>query len=463
MRQLTAVRCAHTNTLKSEITTTQMKTPSNSITRLATILSQRSDLVSCNVYVSAGRTQHAEPLLNTLKSSQELCQQLRRLRRHGQSSNGDSDSDNDQQSNQHKIAIVHAYADGPYDRSSFHVAGCAENVALVASHVAITAIDGLQSSASLLHSQQGPDDPNSSKHPLVGIVDHVSIMPLNDLLNEESTILKKEGQSQEFNKMVEEGHLPEKDDPFYVPSDSQGLAALYVAHTLTNRGVKCYPYGSADPNHTPLAIVRKQKTSFFKSGGLSESSSHTLTNDIDMEKNVNNINDNNYMLGICTVGSPPIFVENFNVRLTSNVTKKRAMALTKKIRERDGGVVGVEALTLPYSNDRFEAACNLLQPTVGTADCILAKVKEWVKEEEQTLLLRNQNKFEEESFSSHGSAEQNASVYNYSYFIDDAYRVGTTLEQCMGTLALDEGSLEDHDTLVYDNFEKFLLRQQEEK
>ena len=40
--------------------------------------------------------------------------------------------------------MPHAYADGPYDRSSFHLAGCADYVAIVASHAATSAIDALQ-------------------------------------------------------------------------------------------------------------------------------------------------------------------------------------------------------------------------------------------------------------------------------------------------------------------------------
>lgn len=382
-----------------------MKTSLQTITRLTTLLSQKTELVACNVYVSAGgRKQHTEPLLNLLKSSQKLCQQLRQKH-----------NDNvihEKNINNNEIAIVHAYADGPYDRSSFHLAGHAHNVAIVASHLALTAVDLLQSSLVCKSTDDGQQ--NNSKHPLVGIVDHISIMTLI------GSSEKKPPQTQQA-----------KDDA-YIPPDTHGLAALYVAHKLSQRGVQCYTYGSANPNHTPLATIRKQKTSFFKSGGLRDSD-----NNIKVPKDENNI------LGICTIGSPSSFVENFNIRLTNNTSKKQAISLTKKVRERDGGVVGVEALTLPYSNNRFETACNLLQPNIGSSECVLKKVNEWIEEQEQ-----QSNNDEGKSVKSNNA---------YKYYIDDAYRVGTTEEQCMNTLAkIKDSGFEVHDNMVRKNFENFL-------
>jgi len=412
-----------------------MKSFSSTINRLTSLLSQTSsDLVACNVYVSAGKRQHAEPLLNVLKSSQELCQKLRQ----GQTKTNDDDGH--QNTSNRRIAIIHAYADGPYDRSSFHLAGCAECVALVASHVAMTAIDALQ--PSLLHQAQSDDaDAPNSKHPLVGIVDHVSIMPLVQL---ESTIetsrdtvhvQTRESQMQMKSSDKKEMH---EHDHIYIPSDAQGLAALYVAHKLTQRGVQCYPYGTADQNHTPLATVRKQKTSFFNSGGLALSMR-------------SNMKDEDY-LGICTVGSPMNFVENFNVRLTSHISRKQAMTLTKKVRERDGGVIGVEALTLPYSEDRFEVACNLLQPNIGSADCVMKKVKEWIDEQQLIIATGIESSLKD------GNPVQDGDNCNYTYYryIDEAYRVGTTVEQCMSVLVENEDNFEVHDAMVLGNFEKFL-------
>jgi hypothetical protein len=382
------------------------------ISRLASLLGQTNDLVACNVYVSAGRKQHAGSLLHILKSSQELCQELRMR----QQENGESDISNN------RIALVHAYADGPYDRSSFHLAGSAECVALVASHVATTAIDTLH--PFFIHQQEENKAGNRSQHPLVGIVDHVSVMPLVQstaeiLQNEtdqqtpppESTSTCSSADGDEFSRNAD----------IYVPPDASGLAALYVAHKLRLLGVHCHPYGTADQNHSPLASVRKQKTSFFKSGALDSNSCKRM--------------DNNF-LGECTVGSPPEFVENFNVRLTANVSKKQAMQLTKKVRERDGGIIGVEALTLPYSEGRFEVACNLLQPKIGSSAEIMKAIREWIDE------------LNEENGSTGGT--------DHDYYIDEAYRVGCTAGQCMAAINKNEERFEGHDLSVIGNMHRYL-------
>jgi hypothetical protein len=58
-----------------------------------------------------------------------------------------------------------------YDRSSFHLAGQPSPVVAVASELINGAIQGLLMTPAL-------KDENASRHPHVGIVDHVSIMPL---------------------------------------------------------------------------------------------------------------------------------------------------------------------------------------------------------------------------------------------------------------------------------------------
>lgn len=80
--------------------------------------------------------------------------------------------------------------------------------------------------------------------------------------------------------------------------------------------------------------------------------------------------------------------------------EKTAQSLTKRVRERDGGLPGVEAVTLPYSNERWEVACNLSQPNVASSDDIDNLVKS----------LQDDNKAQD--------------------FVEMAYRVGTTAEQC---------------------------------
>ena len=125
------------------------------------------------------------------------------------------------------------------------------------------------------------------------------------------------------------------------------------------------------------------------------------------------------------------------------------MTLTKKVRERGnhGGVLGVEALTLSYSLNRYEVACNLLRPDLpnGNSDSILEKVDEWVKEQ---ILVCN---------SSGGDVVVVDSKYKYTYFIDDAYRVGTTIDECLDVMGLvNEDKVREHDELVLKRFRNFL-------
>jgi len=416
-----------------------MKVSPLHVQRMAALLSKSNDIVACNIYVSAGRQKHAEPLLNLLQSSQDLCRQIR--------------TRNTEPARLHnRIAIVHAYADGPYDRSSFHLAGHADCVAQVASHLAIGSVDALAVSLldtrSTNNSNDEDDDEDNtgesnskSKHPLVGLVDHVSIMPLSR--SPSATVPVSVSVSPTTTSSTGTSTSIHQDNPQseneYVPPDAHGMAALSIADKLTHRGVQCYPYGTADVNNAPLAIVRKQKTSFFNSGGLSEyesatstSASTSATSTTGTTDAYTDTNANTMGLGICTIGSTPNFVENFNIRLTSNVSKKQAMTLTKKVRFKDGGVIGVEALTLPYSEERYEVACNLLHPDVGSVESILKKMEEWIEEQQQQ-----------------GDRSR-------EYYIDEAYRVGTTLEQCTGVLDHEEEGFKVHDAEVLERFRIYL-------
>ena len=313
-----------------------------------------------------------------------------------------------------KIALVHAYADGPYDRSSFHLAGNADLVADVASHVAIDAIDGLNSSEHMLNNDHSEA---ASAHPYVGLVDHISVMPLsiqNEILVEQAsgsiTSTSQNGTSQ--------------NDGTFSPPDAHGLCSVFIGKQLSQKGIEVFYYGSAHPNQIPLATVRREKTHFFRSGGLDVNSS-----------------ENDTVHNICTVGSPPLFVENYNILMSRNVNKKKAISLAKKIRERDGGITGVEALTLPYSQGRYEVACNLLRPNEGSVDDILHTLQKWVQNEQQDL----------KCIKSGGQG----------YFIDNSYRVGTTVQQCIDALDKCEQDkislLDNHDSAVIAKFHEYLL------
>ena len=284
-----------------------------------------------------------------------------------------------------KIVVVDAYADGLYDRSSFHLAGHQSPVVTVASELIKGAIQGLLVTPDLY-------DECESRHPFVGIVDHVSVMPLE--FNDEAS-----GDTQPHDK---EG---------VISYSLTGNAARDIGKGMEDLGLDVLYYGDAHPEKTPLATVRREQTFFFRTGGLNCPPPKTRPS----------------KAGVATVGAPPSFVENYNVRLRSG--KLTARSLTKLLRERDGGLVGVEALTLPYGNGRYEIACNLLRPHVGSVEALKAKVKEWAS--------RTDNKHAE---------------------VEKGYRVGTTVDQCLEAISVSdsvEGAIE-HDEAVMERFREYL-------
>ena len=293
--------------------------------------------------------------------------------------------------------MVHAYADGPYDRSSFHLAGGPTLVATLASEIAKGAIQGL-----LVTPQSNDED--SSRHPFVGLVDHVAVMPLNSSASESEMMLNSE-------KDDEEG-------TYHKPT---GWAARRIGAALDQLGVEVYYYGDAHPNGIPLATVRKERTSFFRSGGLSD-----------------NVKDEEpsspgSRAGVATVGAPSTFVENFNIRLRCD--RDTARSLTRTLRERDGGLLGVEALTLPYTDGRFEVACNLLRPDVGSSEALEARLNQWATEKIKELALDSKHDL-----------------------VERAYRVGTTVDQCIEAISL-SGSVQsatEYDDAVMERLRGYL-------
>jgi len=111
------------------------------------------------------------------------------------------------------------------------------------------------------------------------------------------------------------------------------------------------------------------------------------------------------------VGAPDRFVENYNIRLRRKVSRATARSLTENIRERSGiGLPKVEALTLAYGPNQYEVACNLLDPSVTSAEDIEQRMRMW---ENQQELLQDQR---------------------YLGLVDTSYRVGTTSEMCLNAL-----------------------------
>lgn len=313
-----------------------------------TALSSARSFVACNVYVSAGRARYADALLSLLRRTQDQCRALRREAAGDDGDGGWSLSE---------VAVVHAFSDGPYDRSSFHLAGRVDAVASTASSLATDAMTTLRP----LRESSLDDDDDGTLHPYVGLVDHVSIMPL---LHGDGVGVGATG-------------------------DDAGSAARAVADAMGALGCEVHLYGDARPDRAPLAEVRRERTSFFRSGGLSSSDADDAA-----------AAGRGY--GAATVGAPPRFVENFNVRMRCG--RPEAVRLARTLREVDGpdgrgtgtGLPGVEALTLPYSDGRFEVACNMLRPLEAGAAEIAARCE--------------------------------------GFPVESAYRVGTTEEQCWGVL-----------------------------
>lgn len=368
-------------------------------------------IVACNIYITAS-VSHSSILLGLLRRAQDRCRRLRRRQRDrdGHRDEGASSSRNGAPSGNERtapVAMIHAYADAPYDRSSFHLAGRPDCVSDVASRLICGALNEIEFDGDP-NNANGNDESGEdrrSRHPYVGLVDHVSVMPV-------TYPARASGESTD-------GH-------------SHGEAAAKAAREIGRRMtetklVNVHYYGMACANNTPLPVVRREKTSFFKSGdAVDVPSEEHETAPTRLPKVV--------FKGDTTIGTPVNFVENFNIRLTSNVSFGRAKTLTqflrgRNIKTRGCGVVGVEALTLPYVRDPskggrlYEVACNLTSPKEGSADDIRSQLEKWI-EKQRLELVGNAN----------GAVDEDACKFNYEYFVEDAYRVGTTEEQCLRVL-----------------------------
>ncbi|GAX11661.1 hypothetical protein FisN_7Lh021 [Fistulifera solaris] len=214
-------------------------------------------------------------------------------------------------------------------------------------------------------------------HPHVGVVDHISVMSL--------------AESQDMNTNITCRAATEMTQ-----------SAHEIGKRLEDMGQIVHYYGHAHPDNHSLAQVRREKTSFF----------HHEKNDTS-----NYSQSKETQSGICLVGVPKQFVENYNVRVLCSGKSLVSRTLTQRLRECDGGIVGVEALTLPYGDGCWEVAMNLLLPNLVPS--IQQIVSEW---KEGTLLKE--------------------------------YQVGTTLEQCQRCLQMEDR--ESHDAFVMKQLEMYL-------
>ena len=315
--------------------------------------------VACNVYISASGKPHHVPLLLSLLEQAQAAA-CRNV--------------------SPTVVVVHAYADPVYNRSSIHLVGTAKRIATDAANLACRAFEQLRDVAS-----DYEDIRSKAYHPSVGLVDHIAVMPLTN---------NNDADSSYAIELLEKN----QDD---TPS---GWAAKQIGQAMMDHmeEVQIYYYGTAHPYKIPLAQVRREQTSFLQSNILA-------TKDIHRD--------------ITTVGAPPHFVENFNIRLRCSA--QTARSLTRRIRERDGGLPGVEALTLPYSNDRWEVAANLLRPDQASAEDVQALVSQWEAEQTQQL-------------------------------VETCYRVGTTEDQCLRALHSSKEGRQLHDQEVSNRFCNYL-------
>lgn len=374
-------------------------------------------LVACNVYVSAGHAQYSDLLLKLLRDAQEHCRTARAKTTGVVVGSGDA-------RRQGRVVIVHAFCDGPYDRSSFHIAGSPILVASVASRLATCAVESLDEERIRLRTKhqtnlaQGIAGANggATPHPTVGLVDHVSVLPLDP-----PTYIEHNGDDRIVN--------PKEND---IPVT--GWVAHQIGEALQEAGVQVLYYGHADlPSQRPLATVRRESTDFFRSA-------------------TDSVDDNlcgatrRPLRGQATVGAPEFFTENFNIRLRPQTPKAVAQSLTRHVRARDGGLPFVEALTLPYGRDRYEVACNLLRPSVTSARDIEDHVQGW------------------EPNATGKSNLPPADAIGDSNLVECAYRVGTTTEMCIDALDATqelEGE-EAHNLLVMRRFQDFICSNKHE-
>jgi hypothetical protein len=417
-------------------------------------------LIAGNIYISTGGKSYESStfLRKLLHAVQEECATIRR-------------NHQDLQQEEHErttIVLAHAFADPCYDRSSLHLAGTSGAVAQVSSLIARLALHyKSEETNNATNSYYGTtSSTQKTAHPYVGFVDHIALMPLLLPLNNDAVSLFLNNTNHRID--AQQQH------------HSCSQAAKSVGEYLTNvMGCVVHYYGSASIDHAPLSKVRRERTTFFQSGSLESSSVSSSPN----SSSTSDTNKNRPIV-VC-VGSPFNFVENFNVRLSASTVvakdagiemtssdaftnaavggKRAAMSLCRTLRERDGGLEGVEALTLPYhdststttaattdhntttinsrcsstssSSSSWEVACNLLSPYNSTG----VSRKEEIRHKTMEWLLH-----------------YNTNNPHMAIRIDKMYSVGTTQEQCFHCLRIvlmeEEAAIRTHDEAVLRHF-----------
>ena len=312
-------------------------------------------IVACNIYITASSS-HKSTLLRILRNAQEQCERLRRVvcagaatttmqqQRRGGNNGGSSGITS---SSLDVVGVIHAHADVPYDRSSFHLAGRSDFVAHVANELIRTALNDIDidilpntrttsttttTATTTTTTTTTTIGGNNTRHPYVGLVDHVSIMPLNNYCPSSPSSEKSENSqslllltNDEVYSNCETTTTTNNNDQYKVASN----VAYEIGKQMTGtRLVNVHYYGHACPRATPLADVRRERTTFFNSGGATDSATTTGLRGTKQRNSQHNIPTTTTTTvahkGDSIVGVPNNFAENFNIRLTTNVTFHQA-------------------------------------------------------------------------------------------------------------------------------------------
>lgn len=383
-------------------------------TELLRAIQDRNRLIGCNIYITAGgdRQHHAPILTAVIQRAQSLFREKSSKYFLPSSPTVDAEKDDmegsqiDTPRNEERSelgVLTHAYTDQVYNRTSLHLAGTPEIILDVASDLIQLLVVELRklvvhTDATTKEGEEGEGDttiirPNTA-HPNVGLIDHVAVVPL---------VTGAEAQVLDSTTFA----------PHFIQTHGANVARKLGLFMRDNCNIHVFYYGLAHRNNISLVKIRKRRTSFFLSDGHREA---TMSLDPESPN-----------LDSCTVGAPEEFVENYNLRVKATCPKKVAQQLSRAIRESDGGFAWIEAMCLPYSNNRWEIGCNVLRPYAGGTS--VNDLKEH---------FRRWNK---------GKS-----------FIEKGYRVGTTAEQnikVLETISRSAQNRQAHDEKVMTTFQEY--------
>jgi Formiminotransferase domain, N-terminal subdomain len=355
--------CWHRSTTSSTtrrwIATTTKRTASTG----GKLRSDVATLVACDIFVAAGADQesHGPILTNLLRRAQE---QIRSQLLFSSETNdtATATSIDPWVDNLPVAALVHARCEPVYNRSSLHMAGSASIVAKVAKEVAVQAVVDLRNlyeQNPALKTQLGTLE---THYPTVGLVDHVCTMPLLVSDDESHRAITPVTTSLSNSDTITTTVTPNFRDAL----SPAGQVARVVGEALRDElGMLVFFYGLAHRSQNrDYADVRGKQTRHLKRlAGLvppGDTTSHRPE--------------------ICSVGAYTQYIEHLAVRMNAVCGKKRARHLRRLVAEYDDTKLPfVHAMSLPYSDGRYEIVCLLQRPVVSNAAKVQSVIYNYVK------------------------------------------------------------------------------------